>query len=304
VNIFHIGYVLEVHMCGSINQAAKNLYISQSSLSSAIRKLEGELGYNIFARKNNNVTLTPEGVVFLESAKIIQSEISRIQKIPFMFLNQKNLSFVCNYSSLFMQSLIAYKKNSPDDNVQDFFKETGLINARKDVVEQRYRLGICYCFSRRLMHHTEVSLKYNLATEVLHSNIPVMAILSKRNPLAEKGSLTIDELSAHKLICFEDFEYDDWLGILGIPPTGSVLNIFDRGGMAEAVSKDNYIALMINDPLQTEQMKDCVSLPIAGFEESISVFLLRPRNYMLNKREKGFVRHIKQKLQDTQKSRL
>jgi len=294
---------MEVNMCGSINKAAKNLYISQSSISNSIKKLEAELGYNIFIRKNNTVALTPEGVVFLESAKIINNEINRIQKIPFMFQNQKNLSIVCNYSSLFMQSLISFKKNSPDDQVQDFFKETGLINARKDVIEQRYRLGICYCFSQRLTYHAEIALKYNLAAEVLHSNIPVMAILSKRNPLAKKNSLTIDELSSHKLVCFEDFEHDDWLGFLGIPSTSNVLYIFDRSGLAEAVSKDSYIALMLNDPMQTEQMRDCTCLPIADLEASIDVFLLRPCNYVLNKREKSFIKLIKQTLKDAHKER-
>jgi len=302
VNISHVNYVLEVYACGSINKAAHNLYISQSCVSNAIKKLEADLGYKIFTRKNNSIALTPEGTAFLEPAKAIMNEVEKIKNIPQAFQSQKNLSIVCNHSALIMQSLITFKKSNADNNLQDSFKETGIVTARKDVIEQRYRLAVCYCFSQRTDHHVQIASKYNLEVEMLHQNIPVVALLCKRNPLSAKSSVTIGEISSHKLVCFEDFEYDDWLKILGIPSTSNVFYIFDRGGLAEAVRKDNYIALMINDPMQTKEMKDCIAVPIAGIDESLDMFLLRPRSYVLNKREKDFLRFIKAKLQEVHKA--
>jgi len=298
LNITHINYVLEVHACGSINRAAKNLYTSQSNLSNAIKRLEMELGYKIFVRKNNGVSLTPEGEFFLESAIIIRDEANRIQNVPLLFKDHKNLSIVCNHSSLCMQSLIMFKKSNPDNSIQDFFKETSLITARKDIIEQRYRLAVCYCFSQRLAYHTEIALRYNLKMEVLYQNIPIMALMSKKNPLSKKAELTIDELSKQKLVCFEDFECDNWLRNLGILETNNVLYIFDRGGLAEAVRKDNYIALVMNDPLQTKEMEDCISLPITKTKASLDMFLLQPRNYILNNREKSFIKFIKSRLRE------
>ena len=40
-----LNYVIEVSKTGSINKAAVNLFVSQSSLSQAIQNLEKELGY-------------------------------------------------------------------------------------------------------------------------------------------------------------------------------------------------------------------------------------------------------------------
>ena len=50
-------YVLAVASKGSINEAAKSLFISQPSLSNAIKELEQELKINIFVRTNRGMTL-------------------------------------------------------------------------------------------------------------------------------------------------------------------------------------------------------------------------------------------------------
>ncbi|MGN1181949.1 MAG: LysR family transcriptional regulator, partial [Faecalibacillus sp.] len=54
-------YVLEVARCGSINEASKNLYISQPSLSNSIKDLEKELAIVIFNRTNKGIVISKEG---------------------------------------------------------------------------------------------------------------------------------------------------------------------------------------------------------------------------------------------------
>ena len=54
-------YLKEVMDCRSINQAAQNLYISPQALRSAIGSLENKLGFKIFERSKQGVSLTPEG---------------------------------------------------------------------------------------------------------------------------------------------------------------------------------------------------------------------------------------------------
>ena len=62
MNIKHLSYVVEICRCGSINKAAQNLYISQSSLSGSVKSLEEELHYQLFRRKNSGIELTEEGL--------------------------------------------------------------------------------------------------------------------------------------------------------------------------------------------------------------------------------------------------
>lgn len=58
-------YVIEVASRGSINEAAKRLFISQPSLSNAIRDLEEDLHITIFERTNKGISLSVEGQNFL-----------------------------------------------------------------------------------------------------------------------------------------------------------------------------------------------------------------------------------------------
>lgn len=61
-------YLLEVHRTGSVSRAAENLFVSRSSVSSSISSLEAELGYPIFIRTLQGLTLSPEGKLALTYA--------------------------------------------------------------------------------------------------------------------------------------------------------------------------------------------------------------------------------------------
>ncbi len=60
-----IYYAILVADIGSMNKAAENLFISQPTLTTAIKELENEIGIIIFNRTNRGVTLTREGNEFL-----------------------------------------------------------------------------------------------------------------------------------------------------------------------------------------------------------------------------------------------
>ena len=68
MTIQQLQYLLEVYRTGSIYQAAKKLYVAQSSVSSSISALEHELGYEIFVRSNKGVHPTTDGLRILEQA--------------------------------------------------------------------------------------------------------------------------------------------------------------------------------------------------------------------------------------------
>lgn len=69
MTIQQLQYILEVSRAGSITQAAKNLFVTQSSISCALGALESELGIRIFDRSWQGVTPTEEGRVVLQHAK-------------------------------------------------------------------------------------------------------------------------------------------------------------------------------------------------------------------------------------------
>ena len=64
-------YVYEVYKKGSFTRAAKELYISQPSLSTAISRLESDLGFLIFDRSTIPCSLTAEGRIYIDSLEEI-----------------------------------------------------------------------------------------------------------------------------------------------------------------------------------------------------------------------------------------
>ena len=71
MTIQQLQYILEVKRSGSITQAAKNLFVTQSSVSCAIAALEKELGIHIFQRSWQGVVPTEDGRRVLEHAQSI-----------------------------------------------------------------------------------------------------------------------------------------------------------------------------------------------------------------------------------------
>lgn len=62
-------YVLEAARCGSLSQAAKRLFTSQPTLSQRIKRLEQELGCQLFSRTPQGVHLTEAGEAFCRKAQ-------------------------------------------------------------------------------------------------------------------------------------------------------------------------------------------------------------------------------------------
>ena len=74
-----IQYFLAIVETGNFSRAAEQLLISQPSLSSAIRKLEKELGVILFERGGRQTQLTTPGKVFLEKAQKILEDYEQLR---------------------------------------------------------------------------------------------------------------------------------------------------------------------------------------------------------------------------------
>ncbi len=69
MNIRTIEFFLTVAEENSITRAAEILHISQPTVSRDIKELEKEIGKTLFIRTSKNVTLTPDGLLFRETAR-------------------------------------------------------------------------------------------------------------------------------------------------------------------------------------------------------------------------------------------
>ena len=79
-------YFIAVLEAGSLSRAAGSLYIAQPALTAQIKKLEGELGAQLFERSHVGVTPTPAGLQLYQDARRLLSDADamreRIQRVP------------------------------------------------------------------------------------------------------------------------------------------------------------------------------------------------------------------------------
>lgn len=285
-------YVVEIARCGSINKAAKNLYLSQPNLSNALKNLEAELGYTLFVRKNSGIQLTNAGRIFLSSAKIIVSEMQKIHQIPRMFTEHKNISLSCTYYSVFMHEFLRFKKEISQEDIEDNFKETGLIQTIQDIIERNYRICLFYCFECNESKYQKIAKKYNLNMQCIASDIPLQVMVPQTHPISRKKSIDVSDLPRYNLVNYQNFDFSDWLQILGLENDHRVLYVFDRGGLFDAVRESGYFSVIIKSHPDYSAQNGCVFLPLVGLKEKLKVFLLQENSYQMNEREHRFVQQL------------
>lgn len=71
VELRHLRYFVAIAEEQSFSRAAERVWVAQPGLSTQIRRLETELGVQLFERHTRGVRLTPAGEVFLERARVV-----------------------------------------------------------------------------------------------------------------------------------------------------------------------------------------------------------------------------------------
>ena len=92
-------YFCTASRCHSITKAAEELYVTQPTVSTAIRDLEIEFGISLFYRKGNQLILTGEGETLYEKANYILQYCTELQSFTVAVFTVRKAS--CQRSVIF-----------------------------------------------------------------------------------------------------------------------------------------------------------------------------------------------------------
>ena len=81
MTLTELKYIVAVARERHFGRAAESCFISQPSLSVAVRKLEDELGVHLFERRFQEISLTPIGEAIVEQAQKVLDEVHHIEEI-------------------------------------------------------------------------------------------------------------------------------------------------------------------------------------------------------------------------------
>lgn len=203
-------YIVTVAETGNITEAANRLFISQPSLTNAIRELEKEMQITIFNRTNKGVTISNEGDLFLSYARQVLEQASLLEE---KFLNKKiqssKFSVSCQHYSFAVNAFVEVIRRF-DGNEYDFtLRETQTHEIIEDVSRLKSEIGILYISSKNEEVILKLIKKNELKFEELFEAKPHVFI-SSGHPLADKEALTLEELEEYPYLSFEQGEYNSF----------------------------------------------------------------------------------------------
>lgn len=242
-------YALVVAKCASLSEAAKRLFISQPSLSEAIKKLEEELGTKIFIRDRTGMTVTEEGEEFLNAAQSIIDQVLNIEK-HFERVNEQSVKTsisVIHY--FFMGEVFAELINKAEDRNLDSYYirllDADTLKVIADVTDGNSEIGVISYTEHNKTYIMRELDKYNLDCYEIIST-PLMAFLRGGHPLACCDRITMKDLEPYPYASIWQSKSNQYYfteeGIF-LPSNKKTIHVSDSGAMRVLLRETNAFAM-------------------------------------------------------------
>ena len=196
-------YAVTVAEAGSMNEAARLLFISQPSLSTAIRELEDETGTELFLRTNRGIALTPEGEEFIGYARMLLEQYELMEsKYIAKEKTKKKFSVSMQHYTFAVSAFVELVKQFGMDEYEFAVHETKTYDVIDDVKNFRSEIGILYVndFNQKVLYKLfrDCGLEFH---ELLRCGIYVY--LWKGHPLANQALISLDDLREYPCLSFD-----------------------------------------------------------------------------------------------------
>lgn len=252
-------YFCTASRCHSITRAAEELYVTQPTISVAIRDLEIEFGVSFFYRKGNQLILTSEGEAFYQKATYIlqycnelqadHSSASRI-KPPLRIGIPPMLSTV-----FFPELLHAFLAEYPDIAVE--LEEYGSVRACNLVQDDSLDLAL-------------VNMEqYNI--DKFHSAVlsddQIVFCVSKEHPLCKKEVICTQDMAKESLIFFNADSVQNQLLKMRFDLDGCKPNVVMRSSQIyttlQFVKTGKYACFLYSSMTDRFSHLDIIGIPLA-----------------------------------------
>lgn len=210
MRIQQLAYLEKIVARGSINEAAKELYLTQPSLSNAVKELENEMGIQLLLRNKMGVTLTDEGREFMIYARQILDQVNLMeekykQKTP----RKQAFSVSAQHYAFVVHAFVELIRQVNTEEYQFTLRETETQNILDDLTSFKSEIGILYLntFNRQVMQ--KLFKEKNLEFTPLFTALPHVFV-SRENPLTQKKSVNLTDLEEYPYLSYEQGEVNSF----------------------------------------------------------------------------------------------
>ncbi len=203
MTIQQLNYAVVISETGSFTRAAEILYISQPSLTEAIRELEKEIGIQIFNRTSRGVTLTGDGKEFLQYARSVCGSYEELME---RYVGgegvKKKFSVSTQHYSFAVKAFVEMVKKFDTREYEFSLMEERTQEVIHDVAAARSEIGILY---RSDFNASAINKLLRTSGLTFHHLIDCDAYvyLYKDHPLAKKKHITFDMLGDYPCLAFD-----------------------------------------------------------------------------------------------------
>ena len=203
-------YVIAVAETGTITEAANRLYISQPSLTNAIRELEKEMNLVIFNRTNKGISISKEGEDFLGYARQVLEQAAILEdKYKGGQGGKKQFCVSTQHYSFAVNAFVDLIKQYGQDEYDFSLRETQTYEIIDDVAKMRSEVGILFLNDFNEAVIQKILRSHDLEFHSLFVAKPHVFI-SRKHPLAGKAVITNEELEQYPYLSFEQGEHNSF----------------------------------------------------------------------------------------------
>ena len=195
---------------GSINEAAKRLFLTQPSLSNAVKELENEMGIQIFQRSSGGISLTAEGREFMTYSKQILDQVNLMnERYKNGQQRKQSFSVSAQHYAFVVHAFVELIKSVNANEYQFTLRETETQNIFNDLAQFKSELGILYTngFNQKIMQR--LFKENNLVFTPLFVAKPHIFV-SRYNPLTSKSSVNLSDLEDFPYLSYEQGEVNSF----------------------------------------------------------------------------------------------
>ena len=213
------------------NRSRKAAFISQPSLSNAVKDIEAEIGIEIFQRSAKGITLTTDGMEYLSYARQVVEQAELMEQ---RYLNKKPSKRICSVSTqhyaFAVNAFVNVISRLDTDEYEFTLRETRTHEIIEDVRSFRSELGILYLseFNEKVI--TKLLKENHLVFTPLFTADPHVFI-SSTHPLSGNEFITLEDLENYPCLAFEQGEYNSFYfseELLSTVPHKKIIHVSDR----------------------------------------------------------------------------
>lgn len=258
-------YLIAISSCGSISQAAHNLYVSQSSLSVAVKDIERETGVTIFERSNRGITLTRDGIELLGYARQVveQADLMEQRYASDASSASQRLSVSCQHYTFCVESFLEFVEEYEGSGYRFALRETRTSEIIEDVRDFRSDVGILFKSSFNGQVIGRALEDANISFHTLFTAKPHVFV-GESHPLANSTVLNIEDLAEYPRYTFEQgnansfFYHEEPFAEL---PHAKRIVVSDRGTLANLLAHHNGFTVSTG-VLSNEMSSGIVAIPL------------------------------------------